>query len=405
MANLNSNRKICKNCGRSFIGKPGEDICSTCAASISSLNNQEGRHQLEKVRNYIRGHQGASDDEVMENTGVSKKFLRDMTNSGYLHNSAQLFSNVRYCAKCGKRIQSGSYCTECFNSLRLTTRRTNVRNDSVAQSTSKIETREIADIGKEILIVDCDELNLNTTKYIMEMGLPNYTISTATSQNAAMNILHVTNPKLILLDDAVTRIFDGMTILKAVRSDPIGKNIKIMMSSNSPQKENVVRAFLMGVQDYLTKPFAPKDLIERVIKTLNSKMLTAVPLRIFKILIIEDNSSDLEIEKEILKNQFTCEILTAQNGIEGLWVLNENPVDLILVSLDMSFMDGLQLLAFIRRDDKLRKISVIIMSNSNDSSFNETFANAAVKGYVKKPIFTQENLVLIGDALKKRKNN
>ena len=45
------------------------------------------------------------------------------------------------------------------------------------------------------------------------------------------------------------------------------------------------------------------------------------------------------------------------------------------------------------------------MSNSNDSSFNETFANAAVKGYVKKPIFTQEDLILIGDALKKRKNN
>ena len=354
MANLNSNRKICKNCGRSFIGKAGETICSICAASISSLSNQEGRHQLETVRNYIRGHQGASDSEVMENTGVSKKFLRDMTKSGYLHNGVQIYSSARYCAKCGKRIRSGSYCPECFNNLRLTTRRAGVRNELFSQPISKIEMT--TEVDNTILIVDCDELNLNTTKYIVEMGLPNYTISTATSQNAAMNILHVTTPKLILLDDAVTRIFDGMAILRAVRSDPLGKNIKIMMTSTSPQKENVVRALLMGVKDYLTKPFDPKDLIERVNKSLSSQTISTVQRRIFKILIIEDNNNDLEIEKEILKNQFTCEILTAQNGIEGLWVLNENPVDLILVSLDMSFMDGLKLLAFIRRDNKLRKI-------------------------------------------------
>ena len=43
------------------------------------------------------------------------------------------------------------------------------------------------------------------------------------------------------------------------------------------------------------------------------------------------------------------------------------------------------------------------MSNSNDSGLNETFANAAVRGYVKKPIFTQENLFLIENALEESK--
>lgn len=403
----NSGRKTCSRCGRPFKGGPNDTICSICAASLNSISNQEGRHQLEAVRNYIRDHQGASDQEVINNVGVSKKFIRDMTKSGYLHNGAQMFSGVHYCSKCGKRIRSGSYCPDCFNSLSLSTRKVGARSEARSESfsagtASRLAPRENP-ADNVILIVDCDEMNLNMTKYIIEMGLSNHTVSTANNKASAMSILHGADVKLMLLDDAVSRNFDGMEILKAVRADEFVKNMRVIMTSVSSKKENVVRALLMGVTDYLTKPFDPKDLIARVNKSLAAPVAEIIQHKTFKILVIDDNMNDLEIEEEILKNQFTCEVFTAQNGMEGLWVLNEKQIDLVLVSLEMSFMDGLKILAFIRRDNKLRGIPVIIMTKSNDSNIKETIANSAVRGYVRKPQFTQEHLFLIRSALEEKR--
>ena len=124
---------------------------------------------------------------------------------------------------------------------------------------------------------------------------------------------------------------------------------------------------------------------------------------IFKILLIDDNVADMEIEKSVVSKNFSCEILTASNGVEGLWILQDNVVDLVMVSLEMSFMDGLKILAFIRKDPKLKGLPVIIMTNSNDPTIINSVTNSSVRGYIRKPLIDEEGLLLIKNALNEGK--
>lgn len=84
-----------------------------------------------------------------------------------------------------------------------------------------------------------------------------------------------------------------------------------------------------------------------------------------KILLIEDE----EILLDLLKRKLTQEgyqVIVAENGEEGLKILKETPVkpDLILLDIVMPKMGGFEVLEEMNKDEELKKIPVIIISNS-----------------------------------------
>ena len=80
-------------------------------------------------------------------------------------------------------------------------------------------------------------------------------------------------------------------------------------------------------------------------------------------------------------------------------MLDINEVDLVMVSLEMSFMDGLNSLAFIRKSPNLKGLPVIIMTNSNDPALINSVTSSSVRGYIRKPFFDDSGLMLIKNAL------
>lgn len=398
MATFTTERKTCKRCGRAFTGRPGDTLCGICSSTAPavSIHDKDDAKRMDAVRNYIRSHQGATDAEVISNTGVSKRFLRDMAKSGYFNNT-QKAGTLHPCGHCGKKILNGIYCPDCLAMLRNNAKLQGERNDYKRRLVQEEQVAVKSD--NVILVVDNDDLNLDMTKHILERGIENFKIAAANNQLKAMNIMHGLKTRLLLLDDGVSRNYDGMSILRGVRDDPLCKNVKVMMTTAQAKKENVTRALLMGALDYVNKPFDPKNLIERVNKVLMASAVEFTSRTVFKILIIDDDYVDVEAEKAIIQKNFACEIITAQSGMEGMWILNENAVDLVLVSLEMQFMDGLKILAFIRKDDKLRGLPVIIMTNSNDPSIIHNAANSSVRGYIRKPEIDSDGLLLIKNAL------
>ena len=85
------------------------------------------------------------------------------------------------------------------------------------------------------------------------------------------------------------------------------------------------------------------------------------------ILIVEDEYINQEILKEILKNEY--EILTANNGIEGLEILKTStkPISLILLDINMPLMDGFSVIKEIKKDDIYRNIPIIVITGDKDS--------------------------------------
>ena len=83
------------------------------------------------------------------------------------------------------------------------------------------------------------------------------------------------------------------------------------------------------------------------------------------ILVVED-AEDIQVMLCFALKRSGYKTLVAANGIEGLAVLNSNPVDLILLDLMMPEMDGWEMLSIIQGNEALVKIPVIVVSGVAD---------------------------------------
>ncbi|MGD8869866.1 MAG: response regulator [Gemmatimonadales bacterium] len=70
-------------------------------------------------------------------------------------------------------------------------------------------------------------------------------------------------PDLILLDLMLPEI-DGIELCRRLKSDPLTAGIPIIMVTAKGEESDVVLGLGVGADDYVTKPFSPKELIARV---------------------------------------------------------------------------------------------------------------------------------------------
>jgi|GEM_PF-1278731 len=400
---MSGNMRTCAKCGKQFFGAPGERFCRECAVAL--IRGDSGKQEL--VKNFVRDNQGVSAHEVMEKFGVSKKFVRQMFNNKMFDMHTK---GTRYpCANCGKMITEGVYCRDCFLILRKEVKHRSERlmylKGVLSKSTPSGKRNNV------VLIVAHDELNLNVVKYILEKGLPGYKISVALNQVGAMNVIHNQNVCLVLLDDVITNAYDGMDILQKLRADEDSKNIPVVMLSSNTDKQNIAVGIRRGATDYIIRPCEPGDLINRVKKNLGLEAAVQSVKnseiekdqvdyefeKTYKILLIDSDDEALRIESDILEKSFPCEILVSSNGIDGLYLLSDPhfEVDLVLVSMNMPFMDGFEFLAFVAKDPNMRRFPMVIMTESENLDKLSGMRNTLAKGYIAKPEFLEEGLDLI----------
>ncbi len=79
----------------------------------------------------------------------------------------------------------------------------------------------------------------------------------------AFEIAKEKGPDLIILDLMLPRM-DGFTVFKELRLDSSTKDIPVIMLTAKAQLDDVITGLEMGADDYLTKPFSPKELVLRV---------------------------------------------------------------------------------------------------------------------------------------------
>lgn len=272
--------------------------------------------------------------------------------------------------------------------------------------------QKVAENRKDVLIlvVNNDERNLNITKIVLDRGLPEYKILTANNSLIAINFLVSHEINMIILDAD----YNGLDMLQRIRGDERFKDLPVMIMSGSTQRELVANVFSLGVQDYVTKPCSPQDLVDRVNKMINGKevsdfaseKVTAADMRTkttFNILLVEDDIFDLRQERDILNNRIPCEVMTAQSAAEGMKILENQDIDLVLVSLEMPFVSGLKFLSLVKSNNQLKNIPVIIMTDTRDFSVISEIKRSTAAGYIKKPNFSEDDLALIEAKLLRRR--
>jgi len=111
-------------------------------------------------------------------------------------------------------------------------------------------------------------------------------------------------------------------------------------------------------------------------------------------LIVADDSRLIRgiIEKTVASIGF--EAAQAGNGKEALDILEANGKDINLVLLDwnMPFMNGIDVIKSMRRDDRFKNIPVLMISTESEDDRIQEAINAGAQGYLTKP-FTGDKLI------------
>lgn len=109
-------------------------------------------------------------------------------------------------------------------------------------------------IEDEIDIAELISFNLERHQFIAEK---------AHDGQAGIDKAYSIQPDLIILDLMLPKK-DGFTVFKELRNDERTKDIPILILTAKAQTEDRIAGLEIGADDYLTKPFSPKELILRI---------------------------------------------------------------------------------------------------------------------------------------------
>lgn len=80
---------------------------------------------------------------------------------------------------------------------------------------------------------------------------------------AALDAVRTHQPKLVVLDIAMPGM-SGLDVCRLLRADPRTSDMLIIMLTARVQEQDVAGGFSAGADDYLVKPFSPRELVSRV---------------------------------------------------------------------------------------------------------------------------------------------
>ncbi len=124
----------------------------------------------------------------------------------------------------------------------------------------------------------------------------NFEVEEADSGKSALKKLQTNTYDLLVLDIMMPEM-DGFTMLENLSED---RRIPTIMLSARGEEYDKLRGFELGIDDYLTKPFSPKELIARI-KAIHNRVLQKLP-NIYKLNTLELNFSAhlLKIDNKIV---------------------------------------------------------------------------------------------------------
>ncbi|WP_432406503.1 response regulator transcription factor [Wukongibacter sp. M2B1] len=168
----------------------------------------------------------------------------------------------------------------------------------------------------KILIIEDEEKILNVIEaYLQKEG---YDILKSTEGIEGLDIFKRESPHLVILDLMLPGL-SGEEICKSIRSS---SDIPIIMLTAKITEASKLEGFSLGADDYVTKPFSPRELVQRVRAILRRSYRGKGPLS--DILSFSDNKLKIDIRKHEVSKDGKVVNLTP-NEYKVLLILASNP--------------------------------------------------------------------------------
>jgi CheY-like chemotaxis protein len=117
------------------------------------------------------------------------------------------------------------------------------------------------DVGRTVLVVDDDELTREILATILD--LEDYRVVLAEDGETALDLVAGERPDVIVLDVMMPGL-SGFEVCERLKGDPVTAGIPVILLTALEGADHAARGQEVGCDAYLTKPFSPLTLIDRI---------------------------------------------------------------------------------------------------------------------------------------------
>ena len=147
-------------------------------------------------------------------------------------------------------------------------------------------------MGITILVVDDEPRIVQLVRDYLEHG--GFTVLTAHDGQAALRTARTGRPDLVVLDLSLPGL-DGLDVARSLRRQ---SEVPIIMLTARTEESDKLVGLELGADDYITKPFSPKELVARVRAVLRRAEAAASPSDLIRV------GSDVELDVPRMEARF-----------------------------------------------------------------------------------------------------
>jgi len=113
---------------------------------------------------------------------------------------------------------------------------------------------------KSVLIVDDESYIVTSLSFVMKSA--GFEVASASDGEEALEKVAAMVPDLIILDVMMPKL-DGFEVCRVIRENPAWNSVRIIMLTAKGRDSEREKGLALGADDYLTKPFSTRDILQR----------------------------------------------------------------------------------------------------------------------------------------------
>ncbi|EHQ52514.1 MULTISPECIES: response regulator transcription factor [Ectothiorhodospira] len=114
---------------------------------------------------------------------------------------------------------------------------------------------------QSVLVVDDEPNIVLSLEFLMKEA--GFDVRVARDGESALEAVRQAPPHVILLDVMLPKR-DGYDVCQTIRANPAWKDVRILMLTAKGRQIEKEKGLAMGADDYITKPFSTREVVERV---------------------------------------------------------------------------------------------------------------------------------------------
>jgi CheY-like chemotaxis protein len=116
-----------------------------------------------------------------------------------------------------------------------------------------------------------------------------------------------------------------------------------------------------------------------------------------RVLFIDDSEDSLTLYKVYLKKEKDIEVVTVNNGCDGIEIFNNEDFDITFVDIQMPDVDGFEVIENIRENPKFN--NVFALTGFSDDDTIEKISESGFDGHLGKPIMKVDLIKVIREVV------